>query len=920
MKSKTVLHWILGAAVSLSGSQVLAADREINMSGATLFESFAKAPASTNDYIDVDNDGAYGFDPGNYTVDQLAATWVSSGWTPYWSVQYRGVGSGNGLAVLVAYHNTAPGMELAAPSDFGLINRVYFKQGATVTAPPAVPANPGIAPEIIDRIDIAVLDVPTKWFVIAGAVEDSAWTKNPTENGYGRCPLFDWTNVKSNALVSLGSLNTNTSSPDANTVFDSTINWSPIALIANPGVGHADPNIVLTEGDAKYLFTTGRMSTGENLVAVTRDAGSGTRNGSMNCIGIDPSWARGDNYGAKCDVENETLLGPNHKFSNLGGSGIMEKCVQNRRLAVGYTGLVGSSRATGDAAAGYYEIVNFQRTGATQAVRPGKWSVLNNGDINSGWQIGGPETLATVGNPGATAWDPDDPNLNFPAEGPAFPMANTNAALFLRNILESIDGFINPGSRPAADNTPGQYLGANYFLLASTDAIPNPVDPSSFIPNPGLVQELQDYTYSVSTLSVPAFGSYQAGSCKVPTRTILTGGLTYSDGSTSNYIDAYGASVSGGIAMCERNKVMGDFDYSSGEKFKRNINDICEMMEAISAPRSFEQNTEWNSAKRGGMGHDCVIVEVIGDFNGDGDFDADDIRYFADGLAVDASTGMLERSTGYAEIDTCWTSTRAARLAGHPTAGNFFNTTLATGRSYQANSGWSKADIANASGTVAPGASPIGSDGSIGSADITYLHYNLREGLKFDAYNEEPGISTTVRSQSRQWSDASEAVWMDLSCDMDDDLDVDGEDARIVVEDILGTTFGDVNLNGTTDLTDRGIIVANISSAYGRTFAEGDINGDGYVSQEDVTLFDGSYNSCWNYVGQSKGDANGNGSINNADLLILRSSWLKTIGQAGYNCCADFNRSGGINNADLLTLRQNWLKTYAAYPTTACPE
>jgi hypothetical protein len=74
---------------------------QINISGATLFQGFFQAPASTNDHIDVDGDGHKLFDPWDFdTPDQLAwSNWKSIDPDNRWILMYRGVGSGNGLAV-----------------------------------------------------------------------------------------------------------------------------------------------------------------------------------------------------------------------------------------------------------------------------------------------------------------------------------------------------------------------------------------------------------------------------------------------------------------------------------------------------------------------------------------------------------------------------------------------------------------------------------------------------------------------------------------------------------------------------------------------------------------------------------------------------------------------------------------------------
>jgi hypothetical protein len=83
--------------------------------------------------------------------------------------------------------------------------------------------------------------------------------------------------------------------------------------------------------------------------------------------------------------------------------------------------------------------------------------------------------------------------------------------------------------------------------------------------------------------------------------------------------------------------------------------------------------------------------------------------------------------------------------------------------------------------------------------------------------------------------------------------------------------------------------------------------------------------TCWDATqcaGQTLlGDATCDGKVNAADLVKLKQSWLKSKGQVGYNCCADFDHNGKIGSPDLVRLKQNWLKS-GLFPATgnqSCP-
>jgi hypothetical protein len=833
---------------------------QVNVSGATLFATFFAAPAGTNDWIGVDQglnyadstgvqlytDGDFfrGYDPFNANLpDQLAfSDWTSTDANNRWVVQTRGVGSGNGLKELDLFYNLAPpgpgNPNYVIPNDKSYINRTLWCTAAGPQGPFNV-ANPGDDPVVPLRVDMAVMDVPTRWLVVAGAAANANWQAHPLDaaNGYGQNPITSWDAPgQSNKLKTLTNLNLN-SPADALTIVDTQVAWVPIAFITNQGTGLKN----VTQNDLEYLYLTGRMPGGENIYACTRDSGSGTRNAAMNSLGFDPSWGRGDNMGTKNSNGNVSYPGPYHQPTNLDGTGIMANAVTNQRLAVGYVGLTTANGATG-ASNSAYQILNLKKTGGTQYVRPSRENSVDNSGIDTGWQVGGSETFATVGSP--------DPNAVF-----VMPY-NRYARDYLWNISRSIAEFIAPTTSDDQNNMPGQYLARNWSLTAALTAIPDDVNhnPSVFVANPNYNANVNAY-YKANGPTTPLWVD---GPGKVPTRIV---GPTYSDGTTgSYYLASDGTHLANGGNLNARNTIMGDFDNDG----KRDIGDIHDMMVAFSNPRGFETAS-------GGTG---VSPEIIGDFTADGNFTTEDIRYFADGLAVvDPVSKQVNRSVGFALVDQAWTSTLAALDGNHPTAGNFFNTTLAHG-TYQAGSGWSKADVATHTWrTTNPkiGYAPS-ADGTIDACDIDYIYYIQRGGLRAKAFGQTLAANCNSWQKSMNWKNLDDAVFMDLTCDLNGDMKVDIEDVRIIVEDILGTHFGDVNLDGVVDATDLAIATAHLGQQGG--WAQGDVDGDGWVTQCDLDIINGLAQ-----IGGPAGNAdlNGDGIVNFLDFAIFADSWLKTI-------------------------------------------
>ncbi|MCC6679935.1 MAG: hypothetical protein IT445_03440 [Phycisphaeraceae bacterium] len=180
---------------------------------------------------------------------------------------------------------------------------------------------------------------------------------------------------------------------------------------------------------------------------------------------------------------------------------------------------------------------------------------------------------------------------------------------------------------------------------------------------------------------------------------------------------------------------------------------------------------------------------LIGDYNDDAAIDIFDAYTMADNLPVEHLGSLVTRSAGYFALDQAH--------AG----GNFFSTTLVTGKTY-------------AEGDARGDLNPL-PDQLIDAADIDYL---------FD-----------------QWYLASP----DLRCDLNNDGIVGALDAAILVKMILGTHFGDANLDGIVNLSDLQIL------------------GDHWQSTT----------ANW-----SMADFTGDGKVNLADLQVLGDNWGATAG------------------------------------------
>jgi hypothetical protein len=811
MRAKKFLSLIFVSAVTSLAS---ADNGKITVAGATQFDWFfsykSTFPAATHDYVDVDGNGKSILLNGQ--LQQLAATYTGSEMEEQllsegpWVVNYRGTGSGNGLEELIAYFDSSPSCSQLININ-GTVNRWTYSVSCDY---PFLP---------LDRIDIATMDVPTTQFVSIGSQENAFPFSKPFEDGYGRGPITPWDANSTDQLADLGELNINTANPDDKTIFDFPIGWYPFCFLASRATGLEN----VTVEELQCLYLTGRSPCGINYNVATRDSGSGTRNAVMSSIGVDPSWGRGDNLGRTGKDPNMEILGPAYQYNNIDSSTTSSLNHRNNRFMVSYQTLY-SSKGIPLINTGWYECLNISFDGGKTFVRPedpvnpaeipdeienriDKYGNQPNWQSNifwpnapNGWRIGGSETFATVGDPYAT----DLPvHLNtYKTSTHGFGMRNRDAAGFVINVVESIKAVLELGPSPATAGSPGQALAFKSILVAGIYGLPSPANPTEFVVNPDL--------YNPALVGLPISGAGLApygssGFGLLPNRD--TDGDGKATGADAPYTDLNGNAISWNPSN-SRYALQGDI----------NQNGIWDANDLHLAVFILENGTA-------APVDPLVSFDILCDFDGNGWFDANDVRFMADGVILwpvtDTSISdwseVVCRQKNFDKVDNS------------SITGNFFGTVLAHG-TYK--SGDSRADIAvlkDGKLYAQAGAAPAG-DGVIDQTDIAYIQKVLDGRLLSDTYKYQ------VPETGLDWMNPIDRVYADFSCDMDSDLRIDYEDLRIVVEDILGTGFGDFDLDGVKDAADRQTILNKMGQK--GTYIDGDLNGDGLVDSADLAGFD----------------------------------------------------------------------------------
>jgi len=966
----TALVLAAGAAFSIASAASAQAPYVVNVSGATLQENFFSNTTSTNDFIGVDaergdtrsiREGFTAFgqlqlagSPAS-TLPQFTGgpfrNFAGTGLVPWWMVQYRAVGSGNGLTELANYGIT-PATSTAqmglAGLDAAYINATRFALLGVFSGTFGNAANPGVLPCLdngaisiggrysaspftlpVDGrssgntlIDIAAVDVPSDWFIAVPGTP--SFVDKPTQAGYGSNPRTALTTVGVDALFTYPGTATpvafrNSVAPlpagvqtfatatapggtgvNASTILDTVTVYVPIAAVVNFGVGRQDASI----SELRQLFTTGRMPSGENLTAVTRDVGSGTRNAFISSLHCDTSWGVGENVGALNVNNTDNAIGSGtipaeastpagaYVPSNKGGSGALETTVINTRLGIGHSGAergVGSwlTNARLELLA-----VKDDLSGGTQFVRPTASAVVNNGLIGQndpttnlpytadGYRLAGPAVFATLGDPRNVAAAKGGYGYQGAVEtNPGYPaMRNSEAASYINNITRSLEAFVTTGPDANAFS-PAERLASTFILFNAVDRIATATDPNAFVVNTNRSPLIETFTLTnpASRLTNPAYVSFGAGAATgshnpngmIPVRNVRASG-TYSDGTNGSLgfqkVDGTFLANSTPASLQRlnsRNRVAGDFDGNG----VRNINDTAQLVAGYRfrtgtnptwAPLPFTGSN--NLAFTGSdISGGSLCPEIIGDFDGNGSFDVADVRYFADGLAIAVSgpsAGKLDRKAGFIAIDTSF-------------AGNLFGTTLVTGNPYA--NGDARGDVNGPLNRHTRGFAPIGHDGTINAFDIDYVTAQFAR-------------NAVVTDGEANWDNNAEAIGFDLSADMNGDLKINQADVEELVTVILGTTLGDVNLDGSTNCDDESIIAANLATTGG--WAAGDLTGDGLVNEADLAAY--ALYGC-------RADINCDGELNPDDL----ADYIGLFFSQPAPIAADFNRDGVVNPDDL---------------------
>jgi hypothetical protein len=202
------------------------------------------------------------------------------------------------------------------------------------------------------------------------------------------------------------------------------------------------------------------------------------------------------------------------------------------------------------------------------------------------------------------------------------------------------------------------------------------------------------------------------------------------------------------------------------------------------------------------------------------------------------------------------------------------------------------------SNELTPEAAPgdFNRDGIVDAVDIDMLRYAMSNRLSNDVF--------------------------DATFDLNEDGKISHGDVEVLVQDIIGTDFGDANLDGRIDEIDAKILLSSMFSA-ASGWSSGEFTGDGIVDGQDFIVWNSNKldltpsaasPAATEDAGNIVGDFNGDGAVDDLDIDLLCSAMQKKAMQTNIAITDgdsefDLNRDGLVSRADLEMLVRDVIGT-----------
>lgn len=651
-----------------------------------------------------------------------------------------------------------------------------------------------------------------------------------------------------------------------NNLVDTKVAVTATLFAANPGTGLEH----LNRTDSQWLLTTGRLQNGADFNVTTRDLGSGTRNVSANNVGLDPSWAVGENDNGNGNAPDggtaQISIGPGLTFSNKtsGGAGLRPTVI-NSRMAVGTLGLSDAIKFTKNSSSQPLRALAYRDDANDVADNSNGASFKNWGEDASG-------------NPVFTAGDLPSHQFVMPSaqnitngsyviyQNETFVTARVPTAdMYNKDVIKGDNGVgvqfdasgkdVGPGHdvRDFRDNILNAVASQPF---PTTTSVANPADAllanSYIVPQLMLVQKSQD---GLNQSSVnPNYNSQYRNQVFLPAAatavnfnpddpaTVTSGvGSTYGSAGTNT------ALFNGQIAITSQNYLFGNFNQNGTRDFSAIKTAVAAQAALASSgagvsmftadggqPTSTAVTTGIAAldTMNGGMAATKGDLIVLGDYNGDGKFNGQDLYLMARGaaLADNAGTDRLTTASGATFGDQVRNGVLLKNqaldyLQAHATAQQRIDASASLANDPTGSNAFNKFDVNR--------------DGLISLNDAAVVD----KFVGSDYRNLSDQLSATVNTDGSVHTGPQRPISL-VDVELNDNgkitatIGQDGTDTSDfkLIRDALGSQLidGDSNFDNKVDFSDLLALAQHYGQTDGAKWSTGDFNLDGKVDFTDL--------------------------------------------------------------------------------------
>lgn len=688
-----------------------------------------------------------------------------------------------------------------------------------------------------------------------------------------------------------------------------TVAITATTFSANPGTGLTRIN----RSDAQWLQATGRLRNGADFNSATRDVNSGTLNVATLNVGLDPSFAVGENDGGLGGGTTEDTLGAGIRFSNKasGGSNV-RPTVQNARMGIGHLSISDYRSGSGGANNGNRPLRALEYRDDDNDVADGSNAPFGFADpasgqftrisaqniVNGSYAIYQNQTYVTVQRPDAAfagdsvaTWSARTDN---PTTGTGIKGDNAGNDVFdvRQNILGSVATFPS-----ASVNNPADALIRQSFILPQFMLVRKDRD--------GINQSVSNPGYD-SLRSGQFLGSGLANNFGAPDpSTVTTGSSTSYYGNLGPFLsDGVTPRPQGAIQISNDNFLFGDFDQRAAAggisgKGVRDFSDLDVARRAQAALQAGPGTSMFVGGVNGTAVSNATFAEigfgptkgdliVLGDMNADGTFTGEDLRRMARGTSLADSTGSNVLTGNFAD------SVRNGVLRKNAALDQLHTGGLAASTAQRAEA---RAIVLNTNGTVAADLDPSGAnafnkfdvnrDGGVSRRDAKIVDFFV--GKDYRNLNDQLGAVLRTDNGSGgagSGADLAGQAFANGVAPLDPAADANLNISRRAI-DLVDVELNDTgNISHTADGGGDSDMKRMVFNLQGRDI----------TSSRTGNEVDG-VNKLLN------GDANFDGSVGQADFGLLASSF----GQGGRKWSGgDFDFDGQVGQSDFGLLASNF--------------